>query len=232
MADPGRLLAVLAATPLLQGLPAATLERVAGRSGLRSYPRGQVLFRSGDPGDTLLVVGAGQVQVSTHSADGAELILAVMTAPDILGELGVVDGGPRSASASTLEPTELAVLPRAVVLELLDEHHTVARRLLAAVAASLRRRTEATADLVFLDLPRRLAKLLLERPREPDGTVALGPSQSHLAAHIGGTRQSVNAALKAFERRGWLALDGRHVALLDEAALRRFAGLPPLGRTP
>ena len=100
------------------------------------------------------------------------------------------------------------------------------------MAASLRRRTDATADLVFLDLPRRLAKLLLERPREPDGTVALGPSQSHLAAHIGGTRQSVNAALKAFERRGWLALDGRHVALLDEAALRRFAGLPPLGRTP
>jgi CRP-like cAMP-binding protein len=96
--------------------------------------------------------------------------------------------------------------------------------MLSEVAAGFRRLTDATADLVFLDLPRRVAKVLLEHPRSADGKVDLGMSQEQLSHLVAGTRQSVNQALRGFERRGWITLAGRAVLLRDAEALTRFAG--------
>jgi CRP-like cAMP-binding protein len=83
-----------------------------------------------------------------------------------------------------------------------------------------------TADLVFLDLPRRLAKLLLEQPRSPQGVVELGLSQEQIAHLVGGSRQSVNSALSGFSRRGWIAQEGSAFTILGSDALANFAGAP------
>jgi CRP-like cAMP-binding protein len=95
---------------------------------------------------------------------------------------------------------------------------------MSSIAATLRRLTEATSDLVFLDLPRRVAKVLLNQPRGDDGIIRLKLSQEQLAHQAGGTRQSVNAALRGFERRGWIEAQDRAMTVQQEAALRRFAG--------
>jgi CRP-like cAMP-binding protein len=100
----------------------------------------------------------------------------------------------------------------------------VAQALLASVAATLRRLTEAASDLVFLDLPRRVAKVLLSQPRDDSGIIQLKISQEQLAHQAGGTRQSVNAALRGFERRGWIEVRDRALAINQAEALRRFAG--------
>jgi CRP/FNR family transcriptional regulator, cyclic AMP receptor protein len=219
--DAGKLLAAIA---LFAGVPQDELDHVAASSRLRRFPRGQVVFSTGDPSESLLVTVSGRIKVVVRSADGGELMLAVVEPGGVIGELGVIDGGVRSAEAETLEATEVLVVPRDVVLDLQRRYPVVTASLLAIVAASFRRLTDATADLVFLDLPRRVAKTLLEHPRDAAGLVDLGLSQEQLAHLVGGTRQSVNIALHGFERRGWLDVSGRQIVLRDAAALARFAG--------
>ena len=96
--------------------------------------------------------------------------------------------------------------------------------LASSIAATLRRLTEATADLVFLDLPRRVAKVLLSQPRGENGIIRLKMSQEELAHQVEGTRQSVNAALRGFERRGWIQVHDRAVKVKQAVALGRFTG--------
>jgi CRP-like cAMP-binding protein len=162
--------------------------------------------------------------VGVRSADGGELMLTIVGPGGVLGELGIIDGGARSADAEALDTTEVLFVPRPVMVELQGRFPEVTRSILNAVAASFRRLTDATADLVFLDLPRRVAKVLLEHPRDDAGVVTLGLNQEQLAHLVAGTRQSVNQALRGFERRGWVEIAGRSVVLRDEAALARFAG--------
>jgi CRP-like cAMP-binding protein len=147
----------------------------------------------------------------------------VVTAGDTVGELSIVDGGTRSADAETLEDTTVVFVPREVLLQLLRTEPSVAEHILRIMAATLRRLTEATADLVFLDLPRRVAKVLLEHPRTAHGTVDLGLTQSDLAHRVGATRQSVNASLRTLERRGWITVDGQTIVINQVEALSRYA---------
>jgi CRP/FNR family transcriptional regulator, cyclic AMP receptor protein len=220
----------LAGLPLFAGVPAADLAVVAEASRVRSYPRGQVVFSTGDPSDTLLIVVSGRIKVVVRSADGGELMLAVVGPSGTVGELGVIDGGVRSADAETLDPADAVLVPREAVLDLQARFPVVTESLLAGVAAGFRRLTEAAADLVFLDLPRRVAKVLLDQPRDDDAVIELGLSQEELSHRVAGTRQSVNQALRGFERRGWISVDGRRVVLLDPDALARFAGDEVSGR--
>jgi CRP/FNR family transcriptional regulator, cyclic AMP receptor protein len=218
------LTSLLRRTDLLGSAPEDDLRAVAAASRVRRFRRGQVVFSAGDPGDTLLVVASGRIKVVVHAADGGELTLTIIQAGGVCGELSVADGGPRSADAETLEESQLLIVPRAVVLELCSRVPSVAQAMTASLAATLRRLTEATSDLVFLDLPRRVAKVLLSQPRGADGVVRPGISQEELAHQAGGTRQSVNAALRGFERRGWIETRDRAVTLKQPDTLSRFAG--------
>jgi CRP/FNR family transcriptional regulator, cyclic AMP receptor protein len=216
--------AVLRHTGLFGSAPDGNLAAVAEASRLRAFRRGQVVFTTGDPGDTLIVVLAGRVKVVVRSADGGELTLTIIGPGGTLGELSVADGGPRSADAETLEECRLLFIPRATVLELCSRVPSVAEALTGALAATLRRLTEATSDLIFLDMPRRVAKILLSQPPGEDGVLRLALTQEELAHQVGSTRQSVNAALRGFEKRGWIEVHGRSVTVKQAAALRRFAG--------
>jgi CRP/FNR family transcriptional regulator, cyclic AMP receptor protein len=215
---------ILRRTDLLRSVPAGDLEAVAAASRLRTFRRGQVVFTAGDPGDSLIVVVSGSVRVVVRSADGGELTLTVVPPGGSLGELSVADGGPRSADAETLEEGQLLLVPREAVQDVCARVPAAAQALTDAVAANLRRLTESVSDLVFLDLPRRVAKVLLSQPRGEDGVIRPRMSQEQLAHQAGGSRQSVNAALRGFERRGWIEVHDRAVTVKQAAALGRFAG--------
>jgi CRP/FNR family transcriptional regulator, cyclic AMP receptor protein len=210
-------------TNLLRSVAARDLEPIAAASRVRNVRRGQVLFTAGDPSDTVILVISGRVKVVVRSADGAELTLTVVQPGGMIGELSVADGGPRSADAEALDDCQLLLVPNDLIAELSSRVPSVTQALMSSIAALLRRLTEAASDLVFLDLPRRVAKVLLSQPRGDDGEVALKMSQEELAHQVGGSRQSVNAALRGFERRGWIDVHGRAVTLRQPEALARFA---------
>ncbi len=179
----------------------------------------------------MFVISEGLVKVFVTSEEGEDMVLVTLRSPETFGELALIDGGLRSASAEALEPTSAVTLSRNTLLELLQSHPALAQALLASLGGLVRRLTEQAADLVFLDLHGRVAKLLLslaeERGRHEDQLVLLDlqVTQGDLAAMVGGSRQSVNHILHAFQRRGYLDIEGRRIALKDLPALARRAGL-------
>jgi CRP/FNR family transcriptional regulator, cyclic AMP receptor protein len=215
--------AILSKTNLLRSVPAEDLGALAAVSRLRTFRRGQVVFTRGDPGDTVIVVVSGRVKVVVRSADGGALTLAIIGPGGVFGEVGVADGGPRSSDAQTLDECQLLLVPREPIQEICARVPSAAQALTVSIAATLRRLTDAAADLIFLDLPRRVAKMLLSQPSGDDGAIQLKISQEELAHQVGGTRQSVNAALRDFERRGWIDMRDRIITVKQPAALGRFA---------
>jgi CRP-like cAMP-binding protein len=210
-------------TNLLRSVTARDLETIAAASRLRTVRRGQVLFTAGDPSDTLILVISGRVKVVVRSADGAELTLTIVQPGGMFGEISIADGGPRSADAEALEDCRLLFVPIELIADLCSRVPAVAQAVMSSLVGTLRRLTEAASDLVFLDLPRRVAKVLLSQPRRDDGVIELKMSQEELAHQVGGSRQSVNLALRGFERRGWIEVHDRAVTLRQAEALARFA---------
>jgi len=214
---------ILRQTDLLRSVPDGDLAALAGVSRVRAFRRGQLVCSTGDPGDTLMVVISGRVKVLVRSADGGELTLAAVGPGGTLGEVSIADGGPRSADVETLEDSQLLLVPRERVQDICARTPSAGQALASSVAATLRRLTDATSDLVFLDLPRRLAKVLLSQPLDGDGVIRPHLSQEQLAHQAAGTRQSVNAAMRGFERRGWITVSGRTVTVRQPEMLASFA---------
>jgi CRP/FNR family transcriptional regulator len=220
---------VLAGVPLFAALDAdsaATLEKMLTT---RSVGRGHVVFREGDTGDRLFIVLDGKVKITRASADGRENLIAVLGAAEMFGELSLFDPGPRTASVSAITDSTLASLDHDDLRPLLLERPGVAVELLQALAQRLRRTNEAMADLVFTDVPGRVAKALLDLAEkfgvvEVDGTrVRHDLTQEELAQLVGASRETVNKALSEFAHRGWLRIEGRSVLLLDADRLTRRA---------
>ncbi|MHA3705220.1 Crp/Fnr family transcriptional regulator [Jatrophihabitans sp. YIM 134969] len=222
MAVPG-CTAELARTTLFGRVDPTLLVGLESAAFTRRLARGQILFVEGEPADHLFVVRSGRLKVHVTSERGTELVLAVVGPGDTLGDVSVIDRGPRSADVLATAPSELLAVPVAAVDALLRQHPVVLRAVAESLAAGMRRLTEQAADLVFLDLPRRLVKLLLDRAGDTPGTVAVAASQSELAAMLGVTRQSLNRTLSGLGRRGWLAVADDGIQLLDVPALSRFA---------
>ena len=226
--------ALLRRTRLFAALGEPALRSLAERAVHRSFPRHGRPFHQGDPGDSLLVVASGLLKVAVTSEDGEEMVLVAVGPGEALGELAVVDGGPRSASAEAPEPTEVLVITRDAVLELAASDPAMTEALLLALGGLLRRLTEQAADLVFLDLPGRVAKLLSGLAAErgvatPDGVeLDAHLTQTDLARMVGASRQSVNQILQGFDRRGWLEVRGRRIVVRRADLLRRRAGLEPV----
>jgi CRP/FNR family transcriptional regulator len=220
---------VLDQSPLFAALDAesaATLEAALTR---RTLPRGHTVFSEGDPGDRLFVVLDGKVKISRAAADGRENLLAVLGATEMFGELSLFDPGPRTATVSTITETTLASLDHDDLRPVLTERPGVAVQLLQALAQRLRRTNEAMADLVFTDVPGRVAKALLDLAEKFGVTETEGIrvrhdlTQEELAQLVGASRETVNKALSEFAHRGWLRIDGRSVLLLDADRLARRA---------
>jgi CRP/FNR family cyclic AMP-dependent transcriptional regulator len=211
-------LRALRSVALFAGAPSGDLERVAAVAFPRRLARGQVLFVEGEHSDHLYVVDRGRVKVLVSSTRGDELVLSVLGPGDALGELSALDGVDRSATAVALDDVWLWCVPADAVRGLLQRSPAVALAVAEELASRVRRLTGSAADLVFLDLPRRLAKLLVS-----DESAAAGLTQSELGAQLGVTRQSLNRSLQRLQDRGWILVHRGGIDVLDRQALDRFA---------
>jgi CRP/FNR family transcriptional regulator len=220
---------VLAEVPLFAALDDEASEALAAALTTRAVDRGHVVFHEGDTGDRLFIVLDGKVKISRTAADGRENLLAVLGPGEMFGELSLFDPGSRTATATAVTESTLASLDHDDLRPLLLDRPAVAVNLLRALAQRLRRTNEAMADLVFSDVPGRVAKALLELAEkfgddEPDGTrVRHDLTQEELAQFVGASRETVNKALSEFANRGWLRIEGRSVVLLDRERLARRA---------
>jgi CRP-like cAMP-binding protein len=215
---------------LFSGLGQGSLLALARNLRSRRFKRGEVVFHQGDPGDALFIVVSGVVKVVVPSEDGEEAILATLRRGDYLGELALIDGAPRSASAVALEATEMLALPRDQLLNLVAGEPAIRDALLVALAGEIRRLTTNVAELHFLDLTGRLAARLLRLADEHgergvDGSTRLASplTQGDLGAMIGATRQSVNKLLGDFVDEGLLLMDGDTIVVRDLEALARVS---------
>ncbi|MCW2529681.1 MAG: transcriptional regulator, Crp/Fnr family [Pseudonocardiales bacterium] len=216
----------MAQVGLFAGLDADSLSLLAVNAFVRKLARGQVLFTEGEPSDHLYVVRSGRLRVFLTSPRGEELVLSIVGPGEALGELSILDRRPRSASVDALDAVQVVVLPAADVRMLLEQRPEALMAAAVHLAAGMRRLTGSAADLVFLDLPRRLAKLLLgSSVQQADGTTTtvFSMNQSGVAAQLGVTRQSFNRALAGLAQRRWIDIEGTRVHLRDVAALQRFA---------
>ena len=213
---------------LFADLSSAELIGLAGLMRPRPFARDEVIYLRGDPGTAFYVIANGKVKITLTSPDGKELILRRLGPGDFHGELALLDDEPRSADAIATEPSVLLVLQRDAFRQFLAEHPTVAAKLLSTVSNYLRRNAELIQDATFLDVPARLARILLELAGGTDG--ALPPAgavipdrlkQSELASLVGATRESINKWLGAFERQGLIRYEKGQIIILRPAGLKQ-----------
>lgn len=214
--------------PFFSGLDADALDRVAAGMRARRFRRGEVIFHVGDPGDALFIIVSGEVKISLPSENGDEAILVRLQQGDVFGELALLDGAPRSATATALGPVDTVTLARPGFRDLIADEPVVRDALLASLAGELRRLTTQVEELHFLDITGRLAACLVRLARDggtpiEGGAIRLGTSltQGDLAAMVGSTRQSVNKLLGQFTVDGFVRLERDAIVVVDLDGLAR-----------
>lgn len=219
----------LAKAGIFQGVDAEAAEALAAQLETVSYPRGSAILSEGEMGDRLYIVLEGKIKLGRHSPDGRENLLAIMGPADMFGELSVFDPGPRTATAIAVTDVKLATMDRAAMRTWIAQRPDIAEQLLRVLARRLRRTNNSLADLIFTDVPGRVAKALLQLARQ-FGTreeaairVTHDLTQEELAQLVGASRETVNKALADFGQRGWLRLEGKSVVILDPERLSRRA---------
>ena len=220
--------AVIRKAPLFSGLDSSAADSLRTSMNLVKLRKGQSLFKEGDDGDHLYVVSSGKVKLGTKSVDGRENLLMILGPGDMFGELSLFDSGPRTATAIAVTDSKLLALGQDKVIPWVREHPEVSLQLLARLASRLRRTNEVVGDLVFSDVPGRVAKALIDLgvkfgDKRTEGLfVNHDLTQEELAQLVGASRETVNKALADFAQRGWLRLEARSVMILDyERLLKR-----------
>jgi CRP/FNR family cyclic AMP-dependent transcriptional regulator len=228
--DGGFALEALRRCALFAQVDEATLRSCAAHLRTRRFRRGETIFHQGDPGDSLFIIQEGSVKIVLPSPEGEEAaIIATLSRGDFFGELALLDGAYRSATAVALEASETLVLRREPFVSLVDTDPGLRHALLAGLAAELRRLTGHVEELHFLDLPGRLASRLVrmaqDQDPDPGGEVVLAwPfTQSELAAMIGGTRQTVNRLLADLVAQDLIRFEPDRLVITDLEALSRAA---------
>jgi CRP/FNR family cyclic AMP-dependent transcriptional regulator len=201
-----------------------------GRS--RRFRARQRLFREGESGDHVLAIRSGRVKVSIQTRSGREILLAVKEAGELVGELSVIDGRPRSATATALDSVDAVVVPAPAFAEFIESHPRIAVRLLRALAAQIRDADRRSVDRDTGDITCRVARRLVdlaERLGEHRGSgleITLALSQDDLAAWVGATREATSRALGRLRAEGALTTGRQRIVLTDLAALRSRARDP------
>jgi CRP-like cAMP-binding protein/class 3 adenylate cyclase len=220
-------IAVLLRAPMFAGLPPKVTIALRQRVRRRSFPAGTYLTREGEPADSLFVIERGLVRVSRTSRQGRELVLGLVGAGEMLGELGVLEAsGTQAADAVAVEATSCVALGRDDLRALVRATPELGLRLLATLVDQIHGKDEELAEVAFLDLPGRLAHKLLQladRHGEPVAggvRIAVRVPQSELAAMVGSSRENVNRALGRFVTAGAVAIDRGSITILDADALR------------
>jgi CRP-like cAMP-binding protein len=221
--------ATLANAGIFQGVDPQAAEALSSQLETVDYPRGSAIFSEGELGDRLYIILDGKVKLGRRSPDGRENLLAVMGPADMFGELSVFDPGPRTSTAVAVTDVRLATMDRTALRAWIAKRPEIAEQLLRVLARRLRRTNNSLADLIFTDVPGRVAKALLQLARQFGAQenghlrVTHDLTQEELAQLVGASRETVNKALADFGQRGWLRLEGKSVLILDADRLTRRA---------
>jgi len=227
---------ILAESPLLRELSEQDAETFRPHTHVVLLPRGDRLFDEGDLGDCLYLVISGKVKLTRTAPDGRESLVSVHGPGDMFGELAMFDPTYRTSTAVAITDARLAQIAHNDLRNVLATRPPVALLLLKALAQRLRRVTETNTNLIFTDVPGRVAKALLELA-DKFGTltdegiqVNHDLTQEELAQLVGASRETVNKALADFATRGWLQLAAKSVLIIDQDRLRRRARLTPIAQ--
>jgi CRP-like cAMP-binding protein len=220
---------LLAKLGLFADLTEVELVKLAALMRPRRYARDEVIYLRGDPGTAFYIIVSGKVKIALTSPDGKELILRRLGPSDFHGELALLDDEPRSADAVATEASLLLVLQRNTFRQFLADHPDIASKLLTTVSQYLRRNAELIQDATFLDVPARLARILLELAGSHGATELPPPGavipdrlkQSELASLVGATRESINKWLGSFEKQGLIRYDKGQITLLRPSGLKQ-----------
>jgi len=225
---------VFAKVPLFEGLPLEERQAIARVATLRTFRRGEVIVRQGQPGESFFVIVKGRVAVSILSPEGREVVLNTLGDGDHFGEMALLDDSPRSATVVAQEKADLASLSRPVFFELLRSNFGLTRALLAAFSRRLRRANATIEGLASLDVKSRLARyfreLALTRGRRAGGgwSVVVRPSQREIADTIGSSRETVSRTMSQMAEEHLIVPKGKAVYVKLDAE----PGSPPPGVSP
>ena len=218
---------VIRRAPLFTALDDAAAATLRESMTQVKVSKGQTLFKEGDAGDRLFVVVEGKLKLGTSSGDGRENLLSILGPGDMFGELSLFDPGPRTATATAVTDSRVLALANDQVIGWVTAHPQVSLQLLKRLARRLRRTNEVLADLVFADVPGRVAKAIMDLgerfgTKKDDGLpVNHELTQEELAQLVGASRETVNKALADFAGRGWVRLEPRAVVVLDYERLSK-----------
>ena len=212
---------VIRKAPLFTALDDAAAASLLANMVSVKIAKGSILFAEGDEGDQLYVIAEGKLKLGTSSGDGRENLLSILGPGEMFGELSLFDPNPRTSTATAVTDAKLLSLGQEKLLPWLVENPMVSLQLLASLAQRLRRTNEAVGDLVFSDVPGRVAKALIDlgerfgKKTDEGLFVHHDLTQEELAQLVGASRETVNKALADFAGRNWLKLDGRAVLITD-----------------
>jgi CRP-like cAMP-binding protein len=212
--------------PIFGGLGPELLDQLSSYAIRQTVKRGTEIFTRGDPGASLLAVCSGTVKISTPSPGGRGAVFNLITQGAIFGEIALLDGLPRTADATAITDCELMVIERRDFVPLVHERPEVALKLIEVLCKRLRHTTEQLEDIMFLDLPGRLAKTLLQLAKDAKPTsrgYLITLTQQHLSEIIGISRESTNKQLRAWQERNWIQLEHGKIVILAPAALAAIA---------
>lgn len=220
---------ILSRITIFQDLPLQEIKEIAKRARRRVFSQGDPVFFSGDPGHCVYFIGSGKVKIHTTREDGEETVIGILSDGEFFGELSVLDGQPRSADVTCLEPTEIAVLDREEFLSILDRYPSLSRKVLIAQAARLRATDRMLDYIASLDVYGRVAAQLMELAQRygrqtPNGIeLDLRITQQDLAGMVGASRESVNKVLNHYRNRGIVSFERGRITILKPTELKRRA---------
>jgi CRP/FNR family transcriptional regulator, cyclic AMP receptor protein len=220
--------AVLHQHPLFAELDPKIVDRLLAYARAKTVAAGATIFARGDAGTGLFAVCSGNVKITNHSADGKDAVFNLLNAGEIFGEIALLDGRPRSADALALTRCELIAIDRRDFLPLLKDQPEIALKMIEVLCARLRHVSEHIEDVLFLDLPGRLAKTLLrlsERARPSSSGRKVAITQREIGQIIGMSRESTNKQLREWEQQNWVRLERGGITVLAPTALAEIVPL-------
>ncbi len=215
---------------LFRGITQEEMAALDRMTSMTSAKKKTPIFLPGDPARQVYLLKSGRVKISRTAEDGREFTLALLKPGDIFGEPEVLDGTARDTMAEALDDAQLCIIRGEDFIAMLSKSPDLSLRLAKLIGSRLRSIEVRIEDLVFRDVPARLAHLLLELAREfgareKDG-IRIGVRITHqeMANLIGSTRETVSATLGEFRKMGFIRADARHLILTQTEELRQLSG--------
>ena len=190
------------------------LNALSAQGVIKSYPKNTIIVSEGDETDSFYIIVSGRVKVFVSDEEGRDVVLATQGPGDYFGEM-VLDGGPRSASVATVEPSRFAVIPKARFRDFLYSHPGFSIHLVEKLITRARALTENVKSLALMDVYGRVARLLIEIAVEDNGRLAVPEklTQQDIASRVGASREMISRIFKDLTIGGYISIDKKRITI-------------------